>query len=137
VIQTHREPAAAIASACSLAEQASRGWSTTFTGHVIGRDQVELWARGLELFTAARARRDPARFCDVAYAEFTADPVGVVESVYARFGLTLSGRAADAMRALVAGGAGTGARPSHRYSLEDFGLTREHVSERFPAATGG
>jgi hypothetical protein len=136
VIQTHREPVAAIASVCSLAEQASRGWSTTFAGHVIGRDQLELWARGLELFTAARARRDPARFCDVDYAAFIADPVAVVESVYDRFGLTLSGRAADAMRALVAGGAGTGARPSHRYALADFGLAAGQVNERFVAATG-
>jgi Ni/Co efflux regulator RcnB len=137
VIQTHREPAAAIASVCSLAEQASRGWSTTFTGPMIGRDQLELWARGLGLFTAARARRDPARFCDVEYAEFTADPVAVIESVYARFGLTLSGRAADAMRVLVAESAGTGARPSHHYSLDDFGLTAEEVIERFQAATSG
>jgi sulfotransferase family protein len=135
VIQTHRESAAAIASVCSLAEQASRGWSTTFTGPQIGRDQLELWARGLELFTAARARHDPARFFDVAYAEFTADPLAVIESVYARFGLTLSGRAAGAMRALVTGSAGTGARPSHRYSLDDFGLTAGQVLERFTAAT--
>jgi hypothetical protein len=136
VIQTHREPAAAIASVCSLAEQASRGWSTVFGGEVIGRDQLELWARGLELFTAARARRDPAQFCDVAYAEFTADPVAVVESVYARFGFTLSGRAADAMRALAAGSAGGAGRPSHRYALADFGLTAEQVNARFLAAPG-
>ena len=136
VIQTHREPAAAVASVCSLAGQASRGWSTVFTGEVIGRDQLELWARGLELFTAARARRDPAQFCDVDYAEFAADPLAVIESVYARLGRTLSGGAADAMRALIADGAGTGARPSHRYALRDFGLTAEQVSERFLAATG-
>jgi hypothetical protein len=141
VIQTHREPATAIASVCSLAAQASRGWSTAFTGATIGRGQLELWARGLELFTAARARRDPARFCDVDYAAFTADPVAVVESVYSRFGLTLSGRAADAMRALVAesaggdGGAGAAARPAHRYKLADFGLTAGQVDERFLAAT--
>ena len=136
VIQTHREPVASVASVCSLAEQASRGWSTVFTGEVIGRDQMELWARGLELFTAARARRDPAQFCDVEYAEFTAGPVAVIESVYAAFGLAFTGRAADAMRALVAQSAGTGARPSHRYALDDFGLTAGQVSERFRAATG-
>ena len=44
VIQTHRAPDVAIASVCSLAAQASAGWSTTFTGEVIGRDQLELWA---------------------------------------------------------------------------------------------
>jgi Sulfotransferase family len=137
VIQTHRAPRTAIASVCSLAAQATAGWSATFTGQVIGRDQLELWARGLEQFSAVRARHDPARFCDVAYDEFVADPLGTIESVYARFGLTLSGPAADAMRALVrAQQAGGDGRPAHRYALADFGLTGEQVDERF-AGRGG
>jgi hypothetical protein len=137
VIQTHRAPRTAIASVCSLAAQASAGWSTTFAGPVIGRDQLELWARGLEQFWAVRARHDPARFCDVAYDEFVADPVGTVESVYAHFGLTLSGRAADAMRALLeAQQAGGDAQPAHQYALADFGLTGEQVDERFTGHNG-
>src|SRR5215469_7642211 len=137
VIQTHRAPRTAIASVCSLAAQASAGWSTTFTGPVIGRDQLELWARGLEQFWAVRARHDPARFCDVAYDDFVADPFGTVESVYARFGMALSGRAADAMRALLREQqAGGGARPAHRYALSDFGLTGEQVDRRFTGHHG-
>jgi Sulfotransferase family len=107
VIQTHREPAVAIASACSLAAQASAGWSDLFTGSVIGRDMLELWADGLDRFRAVRAGADQASFCDVDYEEFVADPLGTVESVYARFGMAFTGRAADAMRRL-AGGAGGG-----------------------------
>jgi Ni/Co efflux regulator RcnB len=137
VIQTHRAPRIAIASVCSLAAQASAGWSTTFTGPVIGRAQLELWARGLEQFWAVRARHDPARFCDVAYDDFAADPFGTVESVYARFGLPLSGRAADAMRALLREQqAAGGARPAHRYALSDFGLTGEQVDQRFTGHNG-
>ncbi len=100
IIQTHRDPRVAIASACSLAAHATDGWSERFTGATIGADQLELWARGLELFTAERARHDPASFCDVRYEDFVADPVATVESVYERFGLELSGAAADAMRGL-------------------------------------
>jgi hypothetical protein len=131
VIQTHRSPRAAIASVCSLAAQASAGWSTTFRAEVIGRDQLELWASGLEQFTAARARYDPAQFLDVDYDDFVADPVGTVESVYARFGLKLSGAGADAMRALLAQSAAGQARPAHQYTLADFGLAAEEVDERF------
>jgi hypothetical protein len=137
VIQTHREPRTAIASLCSLAEQATAGWSGTFRGEVIGQDQLELWARGLETFSAARARRDPARFCDVAYDEFAADPFGTVESIYARFGLPLSGQAADAMRALTAEQRAGDSRPAHRYTLADFGLAAEQVDERFAAHPHG
>ena len=137
VIQTHREPRTAIASLCSLAEQATAGWSGTFCGEVIGQDQLELWARGLETFSAARARHDPARFCDVAYDEFAADPFGTVESIYARFGLPLSGQAADAMRTLAAEQQGGDSRPVHRYTLADFGLAAEQVDERFAAHPHG
>ncbi len=136
VIQTHRPSAVAIASVCSLAAQATAGWSTTFRGEVIGRDQLELWARGLADFTAVRARHDPAQFCDVAQDDFAADPIGTVESIYARFGLAFTGRAADAMRAALQQG-GSDAQPAHSYSLADFGLTAEQVTKRFAAALLG
>jgi Sulfotransferase family len=130
VIQTHRAPRTAIASVCSLAAQASAGWSPVFTGEVIGRDQLELWARGLERFTAERARHDPAQFFDVDYSEFAADPARTVETVYAHFGLVLTGPARAAMRALRTHSA-PAVRPVHRYALSDFGLTGDQVDERF------
>src|SRR5215470_975463 len=133
VVQTHRAPEVAIASACSLAAQASAGWSSVFAGGVIGRDQLELWARGLERFTAERARHDQARFFDVGYDDFAADPVRTVESVYGHFGWPLSGRAAAAMRGLHERSA-SAARPAHHYALSDFGLTGEQVDERFQGA---
>jgi sulfotransferase family protein len=135
VIQTHRAAPTAIASVCSLAAQATAGWSSKFVGEVIGRDQLELWARGLGSFTAARARHDPARFYDVEYDDFVADPVGTAESIYDHFSLPLSNDASSAMRALMAetaAGPGAGAaRPAHQYSLSDFGLTAAQVNERF------
>ncbi len=89
IIQTHRAPRVAIASACSLSAHATAGWSERFTGPVIGSDQLELWGRGLEEFLEVRARHDPAQFCDVWYDDFVADPLGTVESVYDYFGLEL------------------------------------------------
>jgi Sulfotransferase family len=131
IVQTHREPSAVVGSMCSLAAQATEGWSTTFQDKIIGADQLELWARGLRDFAAARARHHPAHFLDVDYDDFTADPIGTVESVYARFGLPYSGAAADAIRALHTAAASGAARPAHRYALTDFGLTAAAVDERF------
>ena len=89
------------------------------------------------LHDAERARHDPARFFDVGYEEFTADPFGTVEAtVYGYFGLPLSGPAADAMRSLAAGSEGRGPRPGHRYDLADFGLTGAEVDERFAGIPG-
>jgi len=136
VIQTHRAPQVAIASVCSLAAQASAGWSTGFRGAVIGRDQLELWAFGLERFLAERARHDAARFYDVHYEDFVADPFGTVQAAYRYFGLPLSAAAADAMRSLIVADAASSRGPGHRYTLADFGLTGAEVDERFAAITG-
>jgi hypothetical protein len=133
VIQTHRSPRTAIASACSLAAHASAGWSPRFTGGVIGQTQLDLWARGLSVFTAERARHDPARFYDVRYDDLVADPVGTVEAIYGYFGLPLTGAAADAVRSLAAASPRAQGESGHRYALGDFGLTGEEVDERFAA----
>jgi hypothetical protein len=132
VIQTHRSPRTAIASACSLAAHASAGWSPVFTGKVIGRTQLDLWADGLSLFTAERARHDQARFYDVRYDDLVADPAGTVEAIYGHFGLPLTGAAADAIRSLAASSR-AGSDSPHRYTLGEFGLADEEVDERFGA----
>jgi hypothetical protein len=131
VIQTHRAPRTAMASMCSLAAQATAGWSEVFTGAVIGRDQLELWSRGLERFRAERAEHDPAQFFDVAYDDFVRDPLGTVEAAYAHFALPLDDAARAAMARLHAESRSGAGRPAHRYTLADFGLTGEEIDERF------
>jgi hypothetical protein len=139
VIQTHRLPAVVIGSACSLSAHATAGWSEKFVGPVIGADQLELWARGMDDFMAARARYDEARFCDVWYDDFVSDPTATIESIYGYFGLELTGAAADAMRAMTAGPGGGVRRDAswrHEYSLAEFGLSAEQVDERFAGYLG-
>lgn len=131
VIQVHRAPRTAMASVCSLAEQASAGWSTTFRGETVGHDQLALWARGLDAFRASRAQRDQAQFYDVRYENFVADPIGTVEGVYAHFGIPFTARARAAMVALDAESRSGDRAPAHRYTLADFGLSGPEVDERF------
>ena len=131
IVQTHREPATTIASMCSLAAQATAGQSDLFQGEVIGRVQLDLWARGAERFMADRGRYDPSQFIDVRYGEFVADPLGTVEAIYDHFELRLTDEAQAAMASLHAESAADDRRPSHSYDLSDFGLTAEEVNERF------
>ncbi|MFG1785355.1 sulfotransferase family protein [Rhodococcus oryzae] len=133
IVQTHRAPSTIIPSVCSLAEQATDGWSNKFRGEVIGRSQLELWARGLEQFNAARAQHDPAQFIDVDYQDFVADPLGTVEGIYTRFDLPLTTQAQQAMEAMHEESRSGDRRPAHKYTLEEFGLTAAEVEERFGA----
>jgi hypothetical protein len=131
VVVTHREPRTAVASACSLSAHATAGWSERFTGEVLGRDQLDLLSRGVARFAAERQRHDPACFVDVYYDDFVADPVGTVARVYDAFGLALGAEARAAAERLHRESASGPARPAHRYTLHDFGLSAGQVDERF------
>ena len=131
IVQTHRDPRAAVASSCSLSALATRGHSTRFVGTTLGADQVDLLARGAALFATARARHDQGRFVDVQYEDLVRDPVGTVASVYAAFELPFTEQVRAAVVAEDAASR-TGPRaPSHRYALADFGLTGADVDARF------
>ncbi|WP_030170024.1 sulfotransferase family protein [Spirillospora albida] len=131
IVQTHRAPRTAMASMCSLAAHATAGWSDVFTGATIGRDQLDLWSRGLETFRAERARHDQRQFFDVHYEDFVTDPIGTVEAIYTHFGLPLTDEARTSMTSLHSESTTGAARPAHRYTLEDFGLTAAEVDDRF------
>jgi hypothetical protein len=131
VVQTHRDIRTTLASSCSLSALATEGYSTTYVGATIGRDQLELLGRGADLFMAARDRHDPAHFYDVSFDDLARDAVGTVEAIYRHFGLPWTDEVRAAVQAEdVAGRSGRRA-PAHRYSLDDFGLAPEEVDERF------
>jgi hypothetical protein len=131
VVQCHRDPRTIIASSSSLSAHATRDQSEVFVGPVIGRDQLELWARGVRLCDAARDRHDASHFLDVRYEDFVADPIGVVERVYQRLDAPFTDAARTAMTAEHEQSRSGGGRPSHSYSLADFGLTEAQVDAEF------
>ena len=99
-----------------------------FHGEVIGRDQLELWSRGLD--RSPRRAGTTRRSSSTSLRRLRRRPIGTVAAIYRHFGLALSGAARAAMRALHEQSA-PAARAGHRYSLADFGLTDRDVDERF------
>ncbi|MCK0092679.1 sulfotransferase [Rhodococcus sp. HNM0563] len=132
VVVTHRDPRTVIPSVCSLAAQATEGWSETFVGDTIGRSQLDLWSRGYATFTEARSRHDPAQFVDVDYRDFVADPLETIRGIYDRLDTDLTIEAERAMTAIHAESRSGSRKPAHRYTLEEFGLCAEAVDEHFP-----
>lgn len=131
VVQTHRDPRVAIASACSLSAEATKGWSAVFEGEVIGRTQLDMLAGASARFAEERAKYDPAQFVDVQYDDFVADPLATVRRIYTAFDLPWTEEVADRVSAIDAESRQGGRRPSHRYSLSDYGLTEDDVLARF------
>lgn len=83
------------------------------------------------MFEDARVRYDPAQFIDVDYSDFVTDPLGTVELIYAQFGIDLPEPSLRVIADVHARSRTGDRRPSHQYSLADFGLTAEEVDERF------
>ncbi|WP_230084546.1 sulfotransferase family protein [Nocardioides marmotae] len=131
VVYTHRDPVVCIASSCSLSAETTAGHSTTYVGETIGRTQLDLWARAFHAFHDARPRYDQAQFVDVAFAGLLADPLGTARSVYERFGLDFTPEAQAAMAEIDRESKQGAAKPSHRYAIEDYGLTEADVRAAF------
>jgi len=130
-VVTHRDPTRVVASVCSLI----RSLSGTFTEQdhtaYIAHHWPELIATMLDMELDFRARVGDAAFIDIAYDEVVADPVGAIGKIYEHWGRELSPGAAAGIRAHHAGAGRKDRFGKHTYALEEFGLRREAVAERF------
>lgn len=131
IVYTHRDPVTCIASSCSLSAETTAGHSTTFVDGVIGQTQLDLWSRAFHAFHDARPKYDQDQFIDVAFSDLVADPLSVTRSVYDRFALDWTPEVEAAIKEIDRESKEGAAKPSHRYRLEDYGLTDDEVRGRF------
>ena len=130
IIHTHRDPLRVMASMASHATVLRRAFSDDADPRKIAADWADRWARALEKFLAARDRAPAAQFLDVNFESIESDPLGTVERVYDFLGWPLTADARAAMQGFLA------ANPKnkhgvHRYTLEQFGLSRSTEMLRF------
>jgi hypothetical protein len=119
-----------MASMASHATVLRRAFSDRADPQQIAADWADRWARALDRFLATRDRSPQHQFLDVDFDTIEKDPLGTIERVYDFLGwpLTTEGRAA--INAFLA------ANPKnkhgvHRYTLEQFGLSRAAETARF------
>jgi hypothetical protein len=129
-IMTHRDPASVLGSVCALIQVTRSMSSDKRDPHRIGREQLELWSLALERAMAFRERVGEGRFADVYFAEQLRDPVGAVQRAYQKLGIPFTELARERMSAW-AETHQRGRHGTYTYRLEDYGLDREGVRERF------
>jgi hypothetical protein len=130
IVQTHRDPLRVMASMASHATVLRRAFSDHAEPRKIAADWADRWARALDRFLAVRDRSPAAQFLDVSYESIEQDPLATIERVYDFLGWPLTGEARAAINAFLA------ANPKnkhgvHRYTLEQFGLSRAAETARF------
>jgi hypothetical protein len=130
IIHTHRDPLRVMASMASHATVLRRAFSDDADPKQIAADWADRWARALDRFLAVRDRAPAAQFLDVSFESIERDAIGTVERVYDFLGWPLDATARAAMTRFLA------ANPKdkhgvHRYTLEQFGLSRATEAARF------
>lgn len=120
IVQTHRDPAASIASLMSLLG----GIRELMAGGPIDREkllsrELSFWAEAARRSMAA-SDRHPGRFVHVRQQDIRADPIGVVTRVYRHFGIAMSAEA-EARYVAWAGANPPDARSAHSYNAVERG----------------
>lgn len=130
IVMTHRDPVATVPSYCSMEYSLYRMASDTITREDVARFWAPRLAQLLAHFVQVRDATDGSRFVDVRYTDLTSDAIGQGEEVLRRAGVVVTPEIRSGMDEWVEANRREDRAP-HKYTLEDFGLTREEVEQRF------
>jgi hypothetical protein len=130
VIQTHRNLAQVLPSACSLFGIVRGVYSDAVDPLQLGPELARRLHQGL-IDPALRAREaHPGRVFDVSYDALVRDPLGTVRAIYAHFGREMDPEMGPRMERWLAANPAN-KHGKHHYDLAQFGLTREAVDREF------
>jgi hypothetical protein len=129
VIQTHRDPMKVIPSLCSLVCMTR----SIFTDHLdrvqAGRELAERMVWAVENANAAEAKFGD-RMTNVMFDTLVKDPIGTVRRVYEQFGYQYSDEMEAGMKRWLENNP-QGKHGSHKYELEQFGLSKTVIDRIF------
>jgi hypothetical protein len=131
-VWTHRDPASVIPSVSSLqytlhSQRCVEGALDKLTA---GPKALAFWSEGMRRALAARSRIGEHRFIDVWNRDVVAHPLETFAALYDRLGYAFTpdheARVADYTRRNAQGAFG-----AHRYTAEEYGLSREMIRDGF------
>lgn len=125
-VMTHRDPAKAIPSWTSLVSTIFPANRDARDLHRLGKEVSEHLRVGAEQAIEARARLGDDRFLDVHHRQLIADPMGTVRGIYDFLQLELTPSVEHAIAAWQEVNR-AGAHGAHRYTAEQFGLSRAQI----------
>jgi len=131
IVFTHRDPAVALSSICSLVAYTRALFTDEVDPQSVGSEILSgYWPKAMDDARELKKKMSNDRAVDVRHADLQRDPLGTVERIYASLGFAFSPEARAAMRRFV--DQRQAARiGKHVHSLEGFGLRTDAVRERF------
>lgn len=130
LVMTHRDPADVLGSTCSLIKNVRAMFSDEVDLKGIGESFADTFELMIARADAFKEKHGDNAILDVQYADVMRDPIGEVGRINAHFDEPMSAEARAAMEKYMADNP-KGKHGRHEYALEEYGLTREGVHERF------
>jgi hypothetical protein len=130
LIMTHRDVGAVLPSYCSMCASLSVGSSSTYRKEDQGAHWTRRFKDGLERLEAIRSQLPDGQIIDVQYQDSVNSPLATIERVAEALGINVDPMDRAAFAQCIADNARE-ARPSHKYSAADFGLTAEGIASDF------
>ncbi|MBP6580878.1 MAG: sulfotransferase [Sphingorhabdus sp.] len=130
LVMTHRDVGDVLPSYCSMCASLSVNSSTSYRKEEQGAHWTRRFRDGLNRLEAIRATLSEGQVIDVAYRDTVTDPQGTGEKILAALGYAPDADDRQAMQQTIAAN-GREARPKHKYSAADFGLTPEGIAQDF------
>lgn len=130
IVQACREPSEAIASVCNVMHTFSGPYQKNIDKHEFGRRTAEDYAYMMDRFMALRAGLNPKQFLDVSYLDIVSDPVSLAKRIYKHFDIDVGTDGEANLKQWLVGNP-KDRFGQHSYTLEEYGLSRETVNERY------
>jgi len=134
IIHTHRTAVKAVPSVCSLSGIMSKPFARDFSPERHGAFFKEFCREGIDRAMKVRPTLPSEQLMDVRLDDLNHDPVGTLRSIYEHFELEWN---EEAMPGRITGHLDAEARRTrgmsgrHKYTAEQFGLTREELRAEF------
>ncbi|HET6418485.1 MAG TPA: sulfotransferase [Polyangiales bacterium] len=128
VIFTHRDISKALASHCSLSARMASKLKRSLDVKELGEFWLDYTRIGLERAMESRKNIPESQLYDVRLRDLMANPMTVLQDIYAHFDLEFNEEIAGLLEARI-GEKPTSQEGEHEYAIEDFGLTDERVRE--------
>ncbi len=129
IIQTHRNPLQTIPSISSFNYNLWVTQADDVDAHLVGRQWSEIFARGLNHALNVREQHQ-AQFLDIGFRDLLSQPEQSCETIFAHLGLPFTDDSKAAMQTHREENQ-RDARPTHDYSLQDFGFTEAGIGVQF------
>jgi len=133
IVQTHRNLSKVVASHCSMSKSLAALGLNKMDLKATGEYILDINVKAMNKMMDVRdslGERENQVFFDVFYEDLLRDPIGIVKKIYAHYGREVTQEFEFNMRRWLLENP-QGKNGKHHYSLEEFGLTIEHVDEQF------